>query len=110
MSRVSYDPLDPDNWLAAVFSAKAVGRGGVIHRATKDIERFVGRERFIREVHKRGFTLVENGTQLVVFCNRDAVRLIVERDPPKLSERAYPVFRRSDPMRRAKSQFNGPNA
>ena len=87
--------LEPERWLRSVFSAKAVGRGGVIHRATRDVERYSGRERFIEEVHKRGFTLVENGAQFVVFCNRDPVRLVVDRDPPRLSERAFPVFRRS---------------
>jgi len=85
--------LDADQWLSTVFSAKSVGRGGVIHRATRDVERFAGRTRFIHEVHKRGFTLVENGSQFVVFCNRDPVRLVVERDPPRLSERAFPVFK-----------------
>lgn len=87
--------IDPEHWLRDVFSAKAVGRGGVIHRAVRDVERISGRELFVSEVHKRGFTLVENGGQFVVFCNRDAVRLIVDRHPPKLSERAYPVFQRS---------------
>ncbi|WP_072777433.1 hypothetical protein [Marivita hallyeonensis] len=93
-------PLDPVHWLRSVFSAKAVGRGGVIHRAVRDVERIAGRELFVAEVHRRGFTLVENGEQFVVFCNRDPVRLIVERDPPKLSERAYPVFQRSTELRR----------
>lgn len=87
--------IDPETWLRSVFSAKAVGLGGVIHRAVRDVERLAGRELFIAEVHKRGFTLVENGTQFVVFCNRDPVRLVVDRDPPRLSERAFPVFRRA---------------
>ena len=88
--------FEPENWLRTVFSAKAVGRGGVLHRAVRDVERYASRDLFIAEVHKRGFTLVENGSQFVVFCNRDPVRLVVERDPPKLSERAFPVFRRAE--------------
>lgn len=82
--------LDPDTWLRNVFSAKAVGRGGVIHRSARDVDRVVGRAAFLFEVRRRGFTLVENGDQLVVFCNRDPVRLIVNRDPPTLSQRAWP--------------------
>lgn len=85
--------LDPDTWLRNVFSAKAVGRGGVIHRSARDVERVVGRDAFLREVQRRGFTLVENGEQLVVFCNRDPVRLVVQRDPPSLSQRACPSGR-----------------
>jgi hypothetical protein len=46
-------------------------------------------------VQQRGFTLVENGDQLVVFCNRDPVRLVVQRDPPSLSQRAWPTGRDS---------------
>ena len=86
------DP-DPDIWLRNLFSAKAVGRGGVIQRSACDVERVVGRDAFLREVRRRGFTLVENGEQLVVFCSRDPVRLIVNRDPPTLSQRAWPSDR-----------------
>lgn len=82
--------LDPGTWLRNVFSAKAVGRG-VIHRAIRDVERNVGRDAFLHEVRRRGFTLVENGDQLVVFCNREPVRLVVNRDPPTLSQRAWPA-------------------
>ncbi len=87
--------LEPEKWMRTVFSAKAVGRGGVIHRAVRDVEHYAGRDLFLHEVRKRGFTLVENGDQFVVFCNRDPVRLIVKRDAPPLSERAFPSFRRS---------------
>lgn len=80
--------LEPDKWLRTVFSAEAVGRGGVIQRSARDVERLVGRSAFLREVQRRGFTVVENGDQLVVFCNRDPMRLIVQRDPPSLSQRA----------------------
>lgn len=86
---------EPDIWLRTIFSAKAVGRGGVIHRAVTDVDRNAGRDRFLQEVRKRGFTLVENGGYFVVFCNRDPVRLIVNRDAPRLSDRAFPTFRRS---------------
>ena len=85
--------LDADTWLRDVFSAKAVGRGGVIHRSASEVEQVVGRDAFLHEVQKRGFTLVENGDQLVVFCNRDPVRLIVQRAPPSLSQRAWPSVR-----------------
>lgn len=93
MTTPSY--LEPEKWLRTVFSAKAVGRGGVIHRAVRDVDHYAGRARFLEEVRRRGFTLVENGDYFVVFCNRDPVRLIVNRDAPRLSDRAFPTFRRS---------------
>jgi hypothetical protein len=87
--------LESEKWLRALFSAKAVGRGGVVYRAVRDVERNAGRDALISEVRKRGFTLVQNGEQFVIFCNRDAVRLIADRDRPRLSDRAFPTFRRS---------------
>jgi hypothetical protein len=94
--------LEAETWIRNVFSAKAVGRGGVIRRALRDVERYAGREAFLREVQRRGFTLVENNDQLVVFCNRDPVRLLVQRDPPPLSQRAWPQLEkqgRTGPLR-----------
>ena len=84
--------LESETWMRNVFSAKAVGQGGVIRRAVRDVERYAGRDAFLREVQRRGFTLVENNGQLVVFCNRDPVRLVVQRDPPSLSQRAWPAL------------------
>lgn len=97
--------LEAENWLRTVFSAKAVGRGGVIYRAARDVERYAGLDAFIREVHRRGFTLVENGDQFVVFCNRYPVRLLVERDPPKLSQRAWPVHIQACDERHGTARF-----
>lgn len=82
--------LESETWIRNVFSDREVGRGGVIHRATRDVDRYAGRAAFLNEVRRRGFTLVENSDQLVVFCNGDPVRLLVNRDPPTLSRRAWP--------------------
>ena len=92
--------LDPDLWLRSMFSAKAVGRGGVVHRAIRDVDRYAGRDRLIGEVQRRGFTMVENGEYFVIFCNREPVRLVVRRDTPSLSERAMPADRAEDASRR----------
>jgi len=99
--------LDPEKWLRDLFSAKTVGRGGVVHRPARDVDRYAGREAFLHEVRRRGFTLVENGEQLVVFCNRDPVRLLVNRDPPKLSRRAWPVTRPQPAMDSPVHRYRG---
>ncbi|HBS50897.1 MAG TPA: hypothetical protein DEA05_12825 [Rhodobacteraceae bacterium] len=36
----------------------------------------VGRELFLSEIRRRGFTAVENGDQIIVFCNAQPVRLL----------------------------------
>ncbi|SFD52706.1 hypothetical protein [Roseivivax sediminis] len=58
-----------EQWLQQLFAAKAVDRGGVVRRAVRDVERMVGRDRFIEAVAERGFHLVESGGQFVVICN-----------------------------------------
>ena len=63
-------------WAAAVFSARAVDRGGVVRRAVRDVEREIGRAVFVAEVRRRGFHLVECGGQFVVICNPGVLQLI----------------------------------
>ncbi|MGM0741330.1 MAG: aspartate aminotransferase [Pseudomonadota bacterium] len=67
-------PLSPDIWLRDLFASKAVQQGEVIRRKARDIERFAGMERFMREIHRRGYQVVENSGQIVIFCNRAPVR------------------------------------
>jgi len=64
-------------WLRGVFSAQAVNRGGVIRRAVRDVDRIVGRAAFEAEVQRRGFHMVENAGQFVIFCNNEPVRVIL---------------------------------
>ena len=68
--------LPPDRWIAQVFAAKAVGQGGIIRRKAADVDRLIGRERFLYEVSLRGFRAVENNGQIIVFCNRAPVRVL----------------------------------
>jgi hypothetical protein len=49
---------DPEGWIAEVFSAKSVARGGVIRRDLRWIDRGIGRDRFIAEV-RAGFILLK---------------------------------------------------
>lgn len=68
--------LSPDHWVTHVFSAKAAREGGVVRRKIRDIERYAGLERFLTELERRGYTAVENAGQLVIFCNREPVRVM----------------------------------
>ena len=67
-------PLSPDVWLADLFTSRAVQRGGVIRLQARDIERFAGMDRFMAEIHRRGYQVAENSGQIVIFCNRAPVR------------------------------------
>jgi len=70
-------PMTSEAWFRHLFEARAALDGGVVRRRTRDMERMVGREVFLAEIRRRGFTAVENAGQVVVFCNAEKVRRIV---------------------------------
>ncbi|MGD9862499.1 MAG: aspartate aminotransferase [Pseudodonghicola sp.] len=70
-------PLSPEIWLRDLFACKAVQQGQVVRRKLRDIERYVGLERFLQELESRGFRAVENRGQVVIFCNRAPVRRLI---------------------------------
>ncbi len=75
-------PLSPDNWLADLFTSKAVQQGGVIRRQARDIERFAGMDRFMSEIRRRGYQVAENSGQIIIFCNRAPIRWLTTFEQP----------------------------
>ena len=69
--------ITPDRWIVQFFSARAVAEGGIVRRSVADVDRLVGRQRFLGEVQRRGYRSIENSGQIVVFCNRDDVRILL---------------------------------
>lgn len=69
-------PISPERWMVQLFSARSAAEGGIVRRKIADVERMVGRERFLSEVRRRGYRTVENAGQFIVFCNRQPVRLL----------------------------------
>lgn len=67
---------DAEGWIAEVFSAKSVARGGVIRRDLRRIDHEIGRDRFIAELRARGFHLVETRGQRIVICNTGFLRVV----------------------------------
>ncbi|MEL6172395.1 MAG: hypothetical protein AAFS08_15745 [Pseudomonadota bacterium] len=59
-----------------IFDAKAAREGGVVRRSLRDVDRIVGRETFLLEMRRRGYHVVENAGQVVIFCNQDKLRLL----------------------------------
>jgi hypothetical protein len=68
--------LSPDHWVSHLFTSQAAREGGVIRRKVRDVERFVGREPFLDEMRRRGFPVVENAGQFVIFCNCEPIRWV----------------------------------
>lgn len=81
--------LTPERWMAHLFSAKAARDGGVVRRKLRDVERYVGLARLLEELERRGYSAVENDGQLVIFCNREQVRLV---RPQKTFSDEEPIF------------------
>ncbi|MGY3437620.1 MULTISPECIES: aspartate aminotransferase [unclassified Marinovum] len=75
-------PLSSEVWLRDLFTSKAVQQGGVIRRKARDVERFVGLDRFLAEIHRRGYHVAENSGQFVIFCNRAPVRWLTAPPQP----------------------------
>lgn len=70
-------PSTSEAWFRHLFGSQAARDGGVVRRKIRDMERMVGRQAFVDEVGRRGFTAVENADQIIVFCNAEPLRRIV---------------------------------
>lgn len=70
------NPVSPQEWVRQMFSAKSAIDGGIVRRKVTDVDRLIGRERFLDEVRRRGFRVVENAGQFIILCNRESVRLL----------------------------------
>ncbi len=70
-------PISPETFFGSLFSSKAAQTGAVVRRKVRDVERYVGRDEFLIELRRRGYPVVENAGQFVIFCNREPIRRIV---------------------------------
>jgi hypothetical protein len=69
--------LTPEIWMEQVLSSGEAQKGGVVKRQIRDVERLVGRDRFVEILRQRGFQAVRNGRHFVIFCNADPIRRVV---------------------------------
>jgi len=81
------DPITPDLWFKHLFGSQAARDGGVVRRKVRDMERYVGREFFAAELIRRGYSAVENGGQVIIFCNAEPLRIAVR---PRNSSQELP--------------------
>lgn len=54
----------------------------MIRRKARDIERFAGMGRFMREIDRRGYPVAENSGQNIIVCNRAPVGWLTVGVPP----------------------------
>jgi hypothetical protein len=70
-------PLPPELFFARFFASQAARDGAVIRRKIRDVENMIGRQVFLAEMRRRGFPVIENAGQFVVFCNREPMHRLV---------------------------------
>lgn len=75
-------PLSPELYLRSLFSSKACARGEIVRRKKRDIEHYAGLDLFLREIERRGFQVIENSGNFVIFCNQEPIRGITMRSAP----------------------------
>jgi hypothetical protein len=69
-------PPTPDAFLDALFDCDEARAGYVVRLPQLDMERFVGRDRFLEEMKTRRYTAVANRGQIFIICNRKDLRLL----------------------------------
>ena len=71
---IQSDFTDPETWIANLFVSQAAREGAGIRRKCRDVERYAGRDLFLDDMRRRGFSVVENAGQFVIFCTREPIR------------------------------------
>ena len=70
-------PISPEEFFSRLFSSKAARSGAVVRRQVRDVERYVGREHFLLELRRRGFPVIENAGQFIIFCNQEPIERVI---------------------------------
>ena len=67
-------PISAQQFFLELFGSQAAARGEIVRRKVRDVESYIGREAFLTEAKRRGFPVVENAGQFVIFCNNEPIR------------------------------------
>lgn len=71
-----FDPITPQAFFAEFYGSQAAIRGEVVRRKVYQVERLIGRDVFLAEAVRRGYPVIENAGQFIVFCNRGPIRRV----------------------------------
>jgi len=63
-------PVSPQQFFTELFGSRAAMNGEIIRRKV----RYIGRDAFLVETRRRGYPVVENAGQFVIFCNNEPIR------------------------------------
>ena len=60
-------------WVDRIFDAYQVQAGGVVRRATRNVERYGAFDEIVRRAQANGWHVIETGDQIVVLCHEGSL-------------------------------------
>ncbi len=74
---MSNGPISPNEFFTRLFSSRAAQSGAIVRRQVRDVERYVGRDAFLCELSRRGYPVIENAGQFIIFCNQEPIERVI---------------------------------
>jgi hypothetical protein len=66
-----------NEWIGQIFKAKQAQLGGIVRRKVASVRRFATIMQLKSSVRSRGFHMVRNGDQFVIFCNTKGLKIVL---------------------------------
>jgi hypothetical protein len=67
--------MSPYSYINAIFDADQAKTGGIVRRKIEDVKRYASPRYLVEEVARRGFHLLEVGSQYLIICNSGHFRV-----------------------------------
>ncbi len=65
-----------DKWINQMFATKAARKGAVVRRSVNWVDREIGRDRFLSEIRRRNYHVIQTADQFVVICHNGPIQLL----------------------------------
>ncbi|MDX2274804.1 MAG: hypothetical protein NW206_05065 [Hyphomonadaceae bacterium] len=66
----------PSEWVAQIFTAQQVLKGGIVRRQVADVHKYASLDLLVEEVKRREFHMVQTGNQYVILCHPGEFKVI----------------------------------
>ena len=59
-----------------MFASQAARKGSVVRRSRAWVDREVGRDRFLKEIKRRGYHLIQTADQFIIVCHSGPIQVL----------------------------------
>jgi hypothetical protein len=66
-----------NQWIEQIFESQQAKKGGIVRRKWNSVRRFASQAELVAAVKDKGFHIILNGDQYVIFCNKADIRIIL---------------------------------